>query len=1010
LTWTRGWIGGAAVLTIAPDGVLSLEGVDNKGLAGALLNEGRVVWSGGGQIWQNAGEFRNQLTGIFDLQTDAALLVTGGAPTNHNTGRILKSSGLGATFLGVPLANTGTLEAQTGAISYAAGSIFSAGSSFTGGGTNLLAAGGVMTLEGEIHSENLELGGAATVLAGASTIHGTLSWTRGWIGGAATVTIAPDGGLSLAGVDNKGLAGTLLNEGRVVWSGGGQIWQNAGEIHNQLTGTFEVQTDAAVLLVGGMPTNHNAGRILKSSGLGATFLGVPLENTGTLEVQTGVISYAAGSVFSAGSSFTGAGINLLAAGGVMTLEGAIQSGNLELGGSATVVAGTSTIQGTWTWSSGWIGGGAVVTVATNSTLRLIGPADKGLAGTLDNLGRVTWSDSGQIAMGGGALNNLAGGLFEIQNDRAIYYYTASLGRVHNAGLFRKSGGSGVTSLSAIPFENSGTVDVQTGLLLFAGPYTQAGGRLNLGLNSLTDFGRIQFTGTAPLTGTLAVNLNGAFRPRAGDAFTVVTYPARAGAFTGFDLPPAAAWQSDDTVYRASGVTLTVLNARPVLGAVEDWRLDEETPLIVALSVDHPDPGQTVTYGLTEAPPGLQIDSVAGVVSWTPGEAQGPSTNAITVRATDNGTPPLSDTRTFTVIVREVNLPPRWTGPVSRTNNELTLLEIPDLATDPDLPANTLSYALLSGPAGAAVDPHSGRLWWTPTEAQGPGHHLLSVRVSDDGEPSWSITNQLAVAVLEVNSAPVLTTPGAQTLDELALGNVTNTVRDTDLPTNALAFSLLSAPAGAQIHPATGVLTWTPSEAQGPTNATIRVRVIDDGTPPLSATQAIEITVREVNLPPALAVIPDQTVLEGFSLAWTNVADDPDLPANTLTFSLVAPPAGFAIDPARGILTWTPAPDQVPGTNRITVRVTDDGTPTGTHERTFTAIVVPVPSLHVAADGERVTIHWSGAAPGFVLQTAATLGPPIEWQDATNVVGQAGDERVVTNQVANGPRYFRLRRP
>ena len=83
------------------------------------------------------------------------------------------------TALGVPLANTGTIEVQTGVISYANGSVFSAGSSFTGAGTNLVA-NGVITLDGAVYSENLELGGAT--IAGTNTIHGTVTWTREWIG------------------------------------------------------------------------------------------------------------------------------------------------------------------------------------------------------------------------------------------------------------------------------------------------------------------------------------------------------------------------------------------------------------------------------------------------------------------------------------------------------------------------------------------------------------------------------------------------------------------------------------------------------------------------------------------------------------------------------------------------------------------------------------------------------------------------------------------------------------
>ncbi|MEO8497164.1 MAG: putative Ig domain-containing protein, partial [Planctomycetota bacterium] len=144
----------------------------------------------------------------------------------------------------------------------------------------------------------------------------------------------------------------------------------------------------------------------------------------------------------------------------------------------------------------------------------------------------------------------------------------------------------------------------------------------------------------------------------------------------------------------------------------------------------------------------------------------------------------------------------------------------------------------------------------------------------------------------------------------------------------LTFSLDSgAPSGAGIDPVTGVFTWTPSEAQGPGTFDITVRVTDDGTPNLSDSETITVTVGEVNEPPVLAAIGNKSVDEGSLLTFTASASDPDTPANTLTFSLDAgAPTGASIDANSGVFTWTPSEAQGPGTFDITVRVTDDGTP------------------------------------------------------------------------------------
>src|SRR6185369_16859467 len=123
-------------------------------------------------------------------------------------------------------------------------------------------------------------------------------------------------------------------------------------------------------------------------------------------------------------------------------------------------------------------------------------------------------------------------------------------------------------------------------------------------------------------------------------------------------------------------------------------------------------------------------------------------------------------------------------------------------TDTDLPANALSFALESGPSGVAVNSTTGVLTWTPTETQGPSTNTITVKVTDNGTPALSATNSFTVVVNEVNSAPTLTVPGNQTINEQSALVVTNTATDTDLPANTLTFALVSGPSGVAVNPAT----------------------------------------------------------------------------------------------------------------------------------------------------------------------------------------------------------------
>jgi RHS repeat-associated protein len=373
------------------------------------------------------------------------------------------------------------------------------------------------------------------------------------------------------------------------------------------------------------------------------------------------------------------------------------------------------------------------------------------------------------------------------------------------------------------------------------------------------------------------------------------------------------------------VIVREVNRPPATDPIGDQTVDEMTLLTLTVTASDPDvPTNRLAFSLVTPPDGATIHPDTGVLTWTPTEAQGPSTNVLFVRVTDDGVSPLSTTNQFTVIVREVNRPPVIDPLAEQTVDEMTLLTVAVKASDRDIPTNRLSFSLVTPPDGATIHPDTGVFTWTPTEVQGPSTNVLSVRVTDDGVSPLSTTNQFTVVVREVNRPPVIDPIAEQAVDEMTLLTVTVKASDPDAPTNRLAFSLVTPPTGATIHPDTGVFTWTPTEAQGPSTNVLFVRVTDDGVSPLSTTNQFKVVVNEVNRPPVIDPIADQTVDELTLLSVTVKASDPDIPTNGLAFSLVAPPAGAAINPDTGVFTWTPTEVQGPSTNVLFVRVIDDG--------------------------------------------------------------------------------------
>ena len=144
-----------------------------------------------------------------------------------------------------------------------------------------------------------------------------------------------------------------------------------------------------------------------------------------------------------------------------------------------------------------------------------------------------------------------------------------------------------------------------------------------------------------------------------------------------------------------------------------------------------------------APEGAAI-SMDGMFTWKPTELQGPSTNEIVIRVVDRDNTNLSATNMLVVVVNEVNGSPQLVVPADLVIEASESLTVTNVATDPDWPTNALTFALVSAPAGVQLGTDSGVLTWIPSAEQRGSTNTMVVKVTDNGQPSYSTTNEFRV--------------------------------------------------------------------------------------------------------------------------------------------------------------------------------------------------------------------------------------------------------------------------
>ncbi|MCK6621885.1 MAG: tandem-95 repeat protein [Calditrichaceae bacterium] len=313
LNWSRGAITGPGAISTNS---LVINGSNTKTLSGAVL-----TCSGNGS-WSDTGTLKLTDNAVLEIGPAAAFDIQNGALLDYlapggvfsNAGTLTKSAGPDTTTIDVFFNNTGVVNLNIGALRFNRGSS-SSGSIFTlAAGTRLEFSGGVNDLAANVTlngAGNFAVSGGTTNLLGAYNLSGTLEVSGGtfhgagdlnlagplaWIGGdiTGTGTITANNSLAISSDKPKKLDERILvNKGSATWNGAGSLrLKDLATFINGAGASFTIQGNGLI----DVPTPNeglfkNAGTILRSAGADTFIFALPVQNSGALDIRSGVVKF-----------------------------------------------------------------------------------------------------------------------------------------------------------------------------------------------------------------------------------------------------------------------------------------------------------------------------------------------------------------------------------------------------------------------------------------------------------------------------------------------------------------------------------------------------------------------------------------------------------------------------------------------------------------------------------------------------------------------------------------------
>jgi Putative Ig domain len=177
---------------------------------------------------------------------------------------------------------------------------------------------------------------------------------------------------------------------------------------------------------------------------------------------------------------------------------------------------------------------------------------------------------------------------------------------------------------------------------------------------------------------------------------------------------------------------------PLLKGVDDQSVFLGDEVLVAATADglNPELGDPI-FTLLESPEGMTIDGSTGEIKWPTTPEMEVGDYEARVKLTQSANSELNVESSFTVTVKIRNTAPA----LELAESAIVVIgrdfSVTAAASDIETP-DTLVFSFTSGaPSGAAIDPKTGVITWTPDRTMTPGDYTVEVSVSDEADEAMT---------------------------------------------------------------------------------------------------------------------------------------------------------------------------------------------------------------------------------------------------------------------------------